>query len=525
MLPLHRQGMALHRPVLGPIRRILPVVVLWVSQLGVCAEPPTNAVAWQRWQKTLTSARSYANGFKDVTVSVSYAGPNGKTFRTLGFWDGGSTFKIRCAFPRPGRWTWTTTCTDTGNAGLHRRSGTVHVAPYVGKNRLYRHGFLRVSANRRHLAHADGTPFLWMGDTHWGATALLTEAGFRRWVDDRAAKRFTVLLTNIARLKRGPTDADGNRLWQDRRWNIRFMRKLDREFDYANDRGLVLFVNGLIDLKWDQKISDYRRLMKMIAARYYGHFVSYSSSMDDGFSTQHDEIAALIDAATDRHMLTQHTGTSARHPAKYYDRAYLDYSMNQSGHHGNNYERASKAAIEWHLRLYRRNPHKPVVNGEGWYEGMASPEQAAHIGYLSLLSGCFGYTYGAVGQDGDEQLNVLLRRKGATYMTHLHDFFMAVDGGRPLRPRHELIRNQRPTYREKLVLAVTESGTKHVAFLPQGGEVQIDLGHVRGKLSGRWFDPTTGRYGAALTETGGAIRSFTSPFGRRLSVLTLVRSR
>ena len=111
---------------------------------------------------------------------------------------------------------------------------------------------------------------------------------------DRVSKHFTVLQTNIARFKKGPVDADGNVLWNGDRWNVKFMQKLDREFNYANDKGLVLFLNGFIDLKWDLKIKDYPRLVQMIAARYFAHFVTYSSSMDDGFSTEHDEIDELI---------------------------------------------------------------------------------------------------------------------------------------------------------------------------------------------------------------------------------------
>jgi hypothetical protein len=480
-----------------------------------------KTATWQRWEQTLTSSKEYGNPFKDVTVSVAYSGPDGTTFNTLAFWDGGKTFKIRCAFPRSGHWSWQTICSDTTDKGLHGRCGKVEVHPYRGDNPLFRHGFLGVSTNGRHLSHADGTPFLWVGDTHWAATTLLSEIGFRRWVNDRAARHFTVLQTNIARFKKGPTDAEGNVLWDGHRWNPDFMRKLDREFDYANDKGLILFVNGLIDLKWDLKIEDYPRLVQMITARYFAHFITYSSSMDDGFSTEHDEINKLIDHVTDRHLLTQHTGTSARHPVKYYDRTYLDYCMSQSGHHGNNDEKASEAAIAWHVDLYERKPHKPVVNGEAWYEGMASAKQAAAMGYLSMLSGCFGYTYGVTGQGGDDELDELLNRTGAAYMTYLHDFFADIDGGRCLIPRHELIENQKPDYRDKDVLAVTEDGATYVAFLREGGEIRLDLSGVSGRLNGKWFNPATGEYGNAFSTAGGEARSFPSCFGSAPSLLVL----
>ena len=84
---------------------------------------------WQRWEHALTSTRHYDNPYADVTLRVRYTGPGGRTLRTYGFWDGGDTFRIRCAFPAPGTWQWETECSDAANAGLHRQRGTVDVSP------------------------------------------------------------------------------------------------------------------------------------------------------------------------------------------------------------------------------------------------------------------------------------------------------------------------------------------------------------------------------------------------------------
>ena len=84
---------------------------------------------WQRWEHALTSSRSYDNPYADVALRVTYTGPGGRTLKTYGFWDGGDTFRIRCAFPTPGAWRWETECSDADNAGLHGHSGTVEVRP------------------------------------------------------------------------------------------------------------------------------------------------------------------------------------------------------------------------------------------------------------------------------------------------------------------------------------------------------------------------------------------------------------
>eukprot|EP01044_Picomonas_judraskeda_P014656 COSAG03_NODE_2358_length_2849_cov_4798.631732_5_plen_170_part_01 len=36
-----------------------------------------------------------------------------------------------------------------------------------GDNPLFKHGFLRPHSSGRFLEHTDGTPFYWLGDTHW----------------------------------------------------------------------------------------------------------------------------------------------------------------------------------------------------------------------------------------------------------------------------------------------------------------------------------------------------------------------
>jgi hypothetical protein len=73
---------------------------------------------WQRWERALTSTRHYDSPYADVTLTISYVGPGGRTLRTYGFWDGDDTFRIRCAFPSPGTWRWETECSDTANTGL-----------------------------------------------------------------------------------------------------------------------------------------------------------------------------------------------------------------------------------------------------------------------------------------------------------------------------------------------------------------------------------------------------------------------
>ena len=389
--------------------------------------PTITASQHTRWELTLSSTTTYANPFADVTVRVDYTKAGAPPLTGYGFWDGGATFKVRQVFPETGTWHYTTTATDASNSGLHNRAGEVQVVPYTGTNALYRHGFLQVSADQRFLVHADGTPFLWIADTLWGATVWLTEAGFHEAVADRRAKHFTVLQTNFAR--KNEVDTAGETPWQGDRWNVHFMRKLDRMFSDANDQGIYLFVNGLVDLLWDRGIAPYERLVEMIGARYAGHYVSFGSSMDDPSDPVHAQIHAALRRTAPRSLVALHPGSADNvgqgnvwTAAQYDDTPLVDYVMDATGVEGN-LALACRNAIEWSLRLYNHVPPKPVVNAATCYEGSTggTAEMTAQLGYLSLLSGNAGLHlwHQPLGREGRRLTGLESVARGHVYAVHV----------------------------------------------------------------------------------------------------------
>ena len=90
-------------------------------------------------------------------IDVAFTQPGGNELRVPAFWAGGKRWKVRYASPVVG----------THKYKAEGLEGVVEVEPYKGDNPLYLHGSLRVDGTKRYLEHADGTPFLWIGDTWW----------------------------------------------------------------------------------------------------------------------------------------------------------------------------------------------------------------------------------------------------------------------------------------------------------------------------------------------------------------------
>ena len=210
---------------------------------------------------------------------------------------------------------------------------------------------------------------------------------------------------------------------------------------------------------------------------------------------------------------------------QYYDTPVVDYVMDVTGGEGD-LEVACQHAIEWSLRLYNHVPPKPVVNGQAWYEGVAggTAEMAAQLGYLSLLSGNVGYTYGtSLWNATDADLPAWKAFRGATYMQYLYDFFAALDEGRPLQPRHGLIKNQANALSGSHGLGRIRGWHDVRCLLAQGWYHQRDLKALAGTTVGvTWYNPLTGQYHDQGTTSGGAVRSFVSPFGTSQSALVLM---
>ncbi len=521
-------------------------VTLGLAWSGIAAEAPISTPepvqTWQRWEHALTSTRHYDNPYAKIIVRATYTGPGQRRLRTYGYWDGDGTFRIRCAFPVVGTWQWETECSDTTNTGLHRQRGKVNVSQYRGDSPLHRRGFLKVSDSRRFLTFADGTPFLWMGDTAWNVPQKATDAEWEAYLADRAAQHFTVLQVAPAPQWAGVSDRQGQRPFTDptcSQWNPAYWQSFEAKIQRANEAGLVVLLVGLMEPVRRYPEPDIACLFaRNVVARLFGNFVVFSPSFDSNFMPLANEVGRAARDATTVHLITQHPGTPWNQPTptfsdQYYDEPYLDVAAVQTGHNAGHLDWCAHHAIEWVLHLYRHEPHKPVINLEAMYDGQGTNGwraiDARSLAWRTWLSGAMGYTYGAgetapkrPGGSGAvwkwvtdpekyDYWKKALQWDSAFQMQYLHDFLATLEWWR-LEPAHELIRNQPKDVIRRMVLAKTGAGDLAVAYLPDNEAIEVDMSQFPAPLTGRWFDPVRGRY-ASLPDSisNQGIHRFTPP--------------
>lgn len=165
----------------------------WTEYNGEIIEDPEYILETEAWlmnEITFESNKSYQDAFNDVDVELLIYG-GGRLYKIPGFWDGGNVWKVRFVCPFQGEWYFRTVCTDKENTALQGRTGKVICSEYTGELDVYKHGFVTADNGKKYFTYDDGTPFFWLGDTHWSLGDETTDM-VKIICDKRAQQGFTV---------------------------------------------------------------------------------------------------------------------------------------------------------------------------------------------------------------------------------------------------------------------------------------------------------------------------------------------
>jgi len=497
----------------GSMLILLAASMILAGGFGMPAK--VEAVQWQPWESTLKARKSVQG--RPPAVEIVFEGPGGQKFGSQAFTDDRKVYRFRAAFPAPGTWTWESVCYSSNDRGLNKRNGKVVVLPYQGENPLYRHGDLRISGDSRYLVQADLTPFLWIGETGWRSTQNTSMSDWHHYVDTRAAQKFTVIQISPKGVSKNPgKELKSISFMDDGSPNPEFWDDLESKIQYANEKGIVIFMVGISQV-WSNEFKENpanQNFATYISGRMAPYMVIFSPSFDQVFMGGNDSMAMELKKYT-THLVTQHPGTNYEANMKYRNSPNSDFCGMQSGHHGGQLERAYNAARQWTLDMWNGNPVKPVIDIEAMYDAYGSnnsrnwrEKDVRKLGWIAWLSGSKGYTYGAGdvppkvpgGAGGVWRFNTdsstydywkkAILWHSAGQMTIMHDFFGSIEWWN-LVPRHELILNQASNDTLKIIASGSTDNGLLLAYLPDNPEIQLDLSGFKGVYSGKWFNPVT----------------------------------
>jgi hypothetical protein len=196
------------------------------------AEQTLSAETWHLTELNFESAKNYGDPFNDVTLDMLLYG-NGRLYKIPAFWDGENTWRVRFVCPAEGTWQCRTVCSDEENLSLHGRTAQVECSAYSGSLDIYRHGFVTTRYGEKYLTYEDGTPFYYLGDTHW-QLAQETPEMITAICERRVEQGFTVYQSQPMdnRFNMAVTENLGDECLDD-------LRSLDEKFTIIADSGLT----------------------------------------------------------------------------------------------------------------------------------------------------------------------------------------------------------------------------------------------------------------------------------------------
>ncbi len=471
----------------------------------------------------LTAKDAYANPYLEVEVAASVTPPSGSNevpYTVPGFWDGGSTFRIRWAPRNPGTYTVTTTSNQPSDSGLNAHSFQYSVGNAYSS--WAPHGFVHVDAQSKYyFATDDGLPFLWVGDTNWinlyeraWDQPQFTGQMWQSLVDQRAAYGFSVLQAVVYNDSEHWEDGEypfgGNQGDDHDVINPVSWQRVDERVQYAVKNGLFVYLMTSSNGKHFQWPTAQReRLYRTVVARYAAYNVGFGGGEEvdlGGFGTdaKYEHMIDTLHALDPyRRLVALHAGgIGVKVVPDAVDFLLIQYYTNQIS-----FDESESASRQY---------QKPFVNGETWYfdngkSGMDDPVTIRRMAWRILLGGAAGYTYGHMGiavsssssHPGKYDL-ADLTDGSAQEMKKVAEWFRQPGLEWWAWSRFDALGNSR--------YLSGKPGTQYVvATETNAAPFTVDLSDATGTLAGAWFDMATGKPAGAVSVQAGPAVSIEPP--------------
>jgi hypothetical protein len=235
----------------------------------VCPSTPIFSTCEIAFELSGADAAGHPAPYRDVDLRVEFRSPRARTFAIPGFWDGGSTLRVRFMPNETGNWVGRVISNIAAwNDKELTFAATESSAP----------GFVE-PANVHHFANSGPfaynslkTPHLWMGQTIPQLSAMSRDQ-FAQLASTRAKQKFnhfrvTLLDPEVAKAFKSPEDFDPAPF-----------REIDQKLFSANKQGIVIDVSlaGPDNLftRLFPEPAQRRRFVRYVVARYGGLNVTW----------------------------------------------------------------------------------------------------------------------------------------------------------------------------------------------------------------------------------------------------------
>ena len=503
---------------------------------------------WLADEIKFTSSVEYADPFEDVDVDVTFTCGR-KSLTVPAFWDGGKTWIVRFALPKAGEWQYEAKCSDGKNKGLSKK-GEIECVKYDGELEIYKRGFVKTEPDKRYFVYDDGTPFFYLGDTHWNfaceefdepgdhAGEIKCDSHFKYLVDRRIEQGFNVYQSEPIGAKYDISAGFNEDA-------IEGFRDLDRRFKYIADKGLVhanaqlVFPRLLVKFEKYEK-AYFKKLARYWAARYCAYPVMWTLGQEvdnDFYYTRGDQRKFQKE---DNPFKDIAEGLYENDPYKHPLTAHMEYTCILPGPAGDGTCPSTSAFREvkghsWYGYQWSKSLASPIdynfakdgwLNGQGKtcilyesrYDGLWTKHFGARSqGWLAYLNGLYGYGYGAIDiwyykstydinketNDGIDKVtpedkqtpwSISVEYESAIQMGYMRSFFEKLEWWK-LIPRFDSPAFFTPEKENYHAIATDERNTIVIYFFNHGA---FETGMLRNlelcKYTYQWFNPRTGKY-------------------------------
>lgn len=508
------------------------------SVLSATRSPKQLVVpAWSRFERVLLSSVEYTNAPQEADLTAVFTSPTGERRIVNGFWDGGRVWRVRFSPDSPGQWTFTTVCSDSKNGGLDGQTGKFLCTAPVGESVFRQHGPVRVSRDRSHFEHADGSPFFWLADTAGAGGAVSSSRDWQRYASIRCSQLFNVAVWGLGLGQNAGPDSALEGFPERIKINPHFFQQLDSKIDTLSHEGILSAIEPLplrtggpggLGLPDDQTAL----LLRYLIARWDCEPVAWLiGSPGDG--PENDRWHNVCAAAFTNSVHAPVVFYAGRAPEdlrnqKWVDALALDASTGDSRDQaaavgGPGQGNADRAPLPVVLFMARENGF--VANSQTRVQS----DQVRHAAYEGLFRRRpAGITYAAEGvADWDRTADNTpaaglgagmplweksLFLPGAKQMRYLANLVNSIDFWR-LRPEPDALPG--PSHvpaAERAVAAVSRSPKDlTLVYLPQSNPVEVSLQAMPPSPLISWLEPRQGFSRSAVAVVSGSVCQFPPP--------------